>query len=266
MAVGYDERTGTTVYESSLPPKAQGIGVNTVLACVSAGVVAGLALFGLHEFTDHFQGAGQLLHHGSAHALSQIGSDQGAIQRTANDFADAAKNGVHEVHEQVKNVAGAAIDNVHGILDIGHSELGTQLTAISGHPGLATPDVQHFLQGHEELAKLANGDYLLRVDNDHGQVLQIVKDKLQHVSPEVLNRQPLIKELYEDAFGKPFDFGKAGEMALVGGGIGLGAAGIAQATITPPSANQYMQASSVAHQWCDVSGPDSAHPAATGPL
>lgn len=269
MPVGYDTTTGSTVYESSLPPKANGkIGGHAVAAIVSACIVAGVALAGLGEITEHFSGSGEVLNNQTANAITGIADGQGAVHRTingvgqavgstiqqagdqANQVAGAIQDGANQLGDQANQAADTVKDNVNGMFDVSKSEIGKQILAISTTPDSKVGYVQDFLNSGKVVSTLPDGDLLLKDTGAGSGVRQISKTLLGDISPEILNRQPLLKELHEAAFGKPFDFGGLAEravpMAALGGGVGLGVAGIAQSTITPPSTNPYKQAHSIA--------------------
>ena len=244
MAVGYDEQYGT-VYESSLPPKAGGVGIHAVLAFVTIGVTAGLAAFGLHEAFDHFQGAGHVINHGVAHELSGMASNHNGLQR----FGDSV-NGLDRAWNE--HVAPHGDHLIHGTKDVyqslvdpAHSDFGNLFASISHPATLPDNAVQQFLHSGQDVQQLANGNFLVRVDNSN-QVMEVMRDRLANVPHEVLERFPPLKALSEASAGKPFSFEGIQNYVLGGAGAGVAVAGVAQATATPASSNPYMRPGTMA--------------------
>jgi hypothetical protein len=245
-----------TTYVGAPPPKAKGAPVNLYLACAAAGIVVAGAL--LPGVTDLFDGHQNVVSHtsGTANGLLRITEGKGAITGALGDaseaLGDTAKAAGGAVKDGANYMGTGTVENLRGLFGgVQNTELGKIVTSLSAPDTLSLaelkniPDAQAlFSSGQSGIITLPNGNLLVQ---DHGKIIQFADEAIQKISPEMLEKHSVLRELHEARFGKPIDVPKIASTLGFGGAVGLGAAALIDNNQQQQqtSNNPYMQAQSM---------------------
>lgn len=251
---------GTTVHSESLPPKANGIGWNTVLAAVTAGAVLAGAAFGLSELFDgadipavdgatmgaRLNGDGAIMQgvKGAGRDIQGFGNDiaQGA-QEFGNDIAQKAGETAKGVVETGKQLTEGINEGITGAFG-GSSEFSKTLQGLTLPVNPYDPAIEAFKNSNLTFQELPTGDILVRPHADAAEIFRFDDVRIRELQPAQLEKFPLLKQLHEAVVEKPIDidWAKGGAMMAAGGAAGLGVATLAaNNNALPANPNPYSQ-------------------------